>query len=434
MNKKTIYRAGLYCRLSRDDDKQGESASIGTQRGILTSYCNEHGISVVEVYVDDGYSGLNFQRPDFQRMLQDIEAEKINMVLTKDLSRLGRDYIMTGYYSEIYFPSQGVRYVALGDQYDSFNMENDLAPFKNILNEMYAKDISRKVRSAKRQLAKSGRFIGSYAPYGYQVQNGVLIPDPETALVVERIFKLACTGMGVIAIAKQMDKYNILPPSVHQTRNRPMRSEETAEDLEEMRRWCPGTIRKILCDPVYLGRLISLKTETVNVKAKKRARVPDEQRIVTENAHSAIVQPSMFDDAKKQREAHFCPAWQHRDNLFRGLLYCDCCGHPLSIAHRKLTYREEDLYRCMHHFHHPEACPKTHAIYHSVLYPYVLSQVKAFSKSMRRRKVQSTLAEYGNITELTPEILNRTIERIEIGHVTRKSAPSKVVRIFWKLN
>ena len=122
----------------------------------------------------------------------------------------------------------------------------------------------------------------------------------------------------------------------------------------------------------------------------------------------------------------------HRDNLFRGLLYCDCCGHPLSIAHRKLKYREEDLYRCMYHHYHPEECPRTHAIYHSMLYPYVLSQVRAFAKSMKRRKVESPLADYADIAELTPGILNRIIERIEVGHITKKSAPSKVVRIYWK--
>lgn len=154
MKHSTIYRAGLYCRLSKDDDQRGESASISTQRSMLSSYCQEHGYQIYDVYVDDGYSGLNFARPAFQQLLRDIESGKINMVLTKDLSRLGRDYIMTGYYSEIYFPSQGVRYIALGDNYDSTNTENDIAPFKNILNDMYAKDISRKIKSAKRQHAK----------------------------------------------------------------------------------------------------------------------------------------------------------------------------------------------------------------------------------------------------------------------------------------
>ena len=154
MNLPTTYYAGLYCRLSKDDDQRGESVSISTQRAMLISFCQERGYEIQDVFVDDGFSGLNFERPEFRRMLSEIEKGNINMVLTKDLSRLGRDYIMTGYYSEIFFPSQGVRYIALGDNYDSANSENDIAPFKNILNDMYAKDISRKIKGARRQHAR----------------------------------------------------------------------------------------------------------------------------------------------------------------------------------------------------------------------------------------------------------------------------------------
>ena len=151
------YTAGLYLRLSKDDDGRNESVSIGTQRDILTDYCNEHGFVIYKVYIDDGYSGLNFDRPRFQEMLDDIELGRINMVLTKDLSRLGRDYIMTGYYSEIYFPSKGIRYIALADDVDTLKGHNAIAPFKNILNDMYAQDISKKVKNAKHQRANQGR-------------------------------------------------------------------------------------------------------------------------------------------------------------------------------------------------------------------------------------------------------------------------------------
>ena len=160
---------------------------------------------------------------------------------------------------------------------------------------------------------------------------------------------------------------------------------------------------------------------------------PPERRFVTMNAHEAIITQEQFEKAKLARQHHSCPASYHRENVFRGLLYCDCCGRKLSIAHRKLTYREEDLYRCMHHHYHPEACPRTHAIYHSMLYPYVLSQVRAFARSMKKRKIQSPLLNFGEISELTPEILKCAIERIEVGHVSRKSTPAKVVRIYWKL-
>ena len=167
MLEERTYTAGLYLRLSKDDDGRNESVSIGTQRDILTDYCNANGIAIHRAYIDDGYSGLNFDRPDFKEMLEDIDRGIINMVITKDLSRLGRDYIMTGYYSEIYFPSKGIRYIALADDVDTLKGHNAIAPFKNILNDMYAQDISKKVKNAKHQRAKQGLYIGSDALYGY---------------------------------------------------------------------------------------------------------------------------------------------------------------------------------------------------------------------------------------------------------------------------
>lgn len=428
---KVNYKVGLYCRLSKDDDQRGESASISTQRSMLSSYCQERGYQIYDVYVDDGYSGLNFARPAFQQLLQDIEAGKINMVLTKDLSRLGRDYIMTGYYSEIFFPSQGVRYIALADNFDSENTENDIAPFKNILNEMYARDISRKIKAAKHQQAKDGKFIGAQAPFGYRKENHQLVIDPEAVVVVRRIYAMASSGYSEIEICRQLESDHVLTPSTYKLMHGDKRFSRYCENSYQ---WRTSTIQRILTDTVYLGTLTSLRTETKNYKSKQRKNAPKEQWIVTENAHEAIITRKQFEDAKIARNNHFCVAMQQRDNLFRGLLFCVGCGHPLSIAHRKLTYKEDDIYRCTYHFRHPEICSKTHAIYHSMLYPYVLSQVRAFAKSMRRRKVKSPLAEYGEITELTPEILHSVIERIEVGHITRKSVPSKVVRIYWKLS
>ena len=167
--QKNDYHVGLYLRLSKDDMQQGESMSISTQRAILTDYCAKHQLSICKVYTDDGYSGTNFDRPGFQEPLSDVERGIINMVITKDLSRLGRDYIMTGYYSEVFFREKGVRYVAVGDNFDTLEGYNEIAPFKNILNDMYARDISNKIKSAKHQRAKQGLFIGSQAPYGYRI-------------------------------------------------------------------------------------------------------------------------------------------------------------------------------------------------------------------------------------------------------------------------
>ena len=436
MSQFTTYRAGLYCRLSKDDDQSGESTSIGTQRSMMTDYCTEHGYEIVNIYVDDGYSGLNFNRPGFQELLDDVEQGRINLVITKDLSRLGRDYIMTGYYSEIYFPSKDVRYIAIADGFDSLNASNEIAPFKNILNDMYARDISRKVKNAKRQHAKNGRLIASHAPYGYcKDEDGTrLIIDPIAAETVRKIFSLALDGLGEIAIAKELESQKIPAPSYYRYQNGDARFAEYASvKNDEPYRWSYGTISKILKDPVYTGTLVSLKTEVVNCKTKQRISVPESRRIITQDAHDAIISAEVFERVQQIRAEHRCPAKERRENLFRDLLYCDCCGHPLTISRKQLKDREADIYLCAYHNRHPEACPKTHIIYHEVLYPYVLDQVRAFARSMKRRKVNSPISEYASIHALTPEILKNVIDRIEVGHVGYRSRPGKVIRIRWKL-
>ena len=185
---------------------------------MLLDFCEENGYEVFNIYVDNGYSGLNFERPGFKYLLNDIEQGKINMVITKDLSRLGRDYIMTGYYSEIFFPSNGVRYIAMSDNFDSNKLENNTAPFLNILNDMYAKDISKKIKNAKHQRAKDGAFIGGVAPYGYKKAHDSkyrLVINEETAAVVRKIYDLALAGNGAVNIAKQLAEEQIIKPSAY---------------------------------------------------------------------------------------------------------------------------------------------------------------------------------------------------------------------------
>ena len=322
MNLLTTYHAGLYCRLSKDDNQRGESVSISTQRAMLTSFCQERGYEIQGVFIDDGFSGLNFERPEFQRMLCEIENGNINMVLTKDLSRLGRDYIMTGYYSEIFFPSQGVRYIALGDNFDSAKSENDIAPFKNILNDMYAKDISRKIKGARRQHAKDGHYVGSQAPFGYQRNGPHLVIDPEAAETVKMIYQLASNGMGATTISKTLESRKVMTPSAYKYVQRD--SCLSPDKIEDAFKWSSGTIQKILKDPVYLGDLVSLKTERINYKTKQRAAVPLDQRVYTFDAHEAIISRTQFERVQEMRSFHKCPAKNHRESIFRGLLFCDC--------------------------------------------------------------------------------------------------------------
>ena len=437
MEEQTNYRVGLYLRLSKDDIQQSESMSISNQRAILTDYCSKHQLSICKIYTDDGYSGGNFNRPGFQTLLEDVEQGVINMVITKDLSRLGRDYIMTGYYSEIYFQAKGVRYVAIGDNFDTLEGYNEIAPFKNILNDMYARDISKKIKSAKHQRAKQGLFIGSQTPYGYRSdpnRKGVLIVDPEAAKTVKLIFELASTGLGSIAIADVLRERKIVAPSAYKYQNGDERfSRYPAVKSGDYYLWCPATISQILTNSVYTGKLTSLKTESINYKTKQKVYVPADRQIVTPNAHEGIISTELFETVQKIRAAHGCRANTRRFNLFRGKLFCECCGHPLTISSKQLLDRKTDIYLCMYHYLHPDICPQTHRVYHDMLYPYVLQQIRQFAASMKKRKINSPIVEYAMLQELTPEVLDAVIERIEIGHVKYNSTPGRVITIYWKL-
>lgn len=437
MNTKKQYIAGLYCRLSKDDEQSGESVSIGTQRSILTEYCQQHGYSIYKVYIDDGYSGLNFNRPGFKELLEDVERGAVNMVITKDLSRLGRDYIMTGYYSEIFFQTKGVRYIALADDVDSLKGTNEIAPFKNILNEMYARDVSKKVKNAKRQRAKQGLFIGSQAPYGYMKDpnnKNQLIIDPEAAEVVSQIFSLALDGLGSVAIASELEKQKIPTPAVYKYRHGDQRfARYSSNQNGDYYSWRSATISQILTNRVYTGELISLKTETQNCKTKQRSVIPEDQRIVTPNSHDAIVNTELFEQIQLIRSQHRCPSKSSRENIFRGKLFCECCGHPLTISKKKLVDGNVDIYLCMYHYSHPEICPKTHQVYHETLYFYILNQIHNLARSMKRRNINSLIKEYATIDELTMPVISNIIERIEVGHVTRKSKPKDTIHIQWKM-
>ena len=357
------------------------------------------------------------------------------MILTKDLSRLGRDYIMTGYYTDIFFPENGIRYIAISDDFDSDRNDNDIAPFKNILNDMYVRDVSKKVKNAKRQRAKNGNFMATYAPYGYRKcadNHNQLEPDGTAAEVVRLIYQLALQGMGTINIASYLEQHKIAPPRVYKAQQGITSFQRYVDSTSDLR-WSPTTVRKGLSDRTYLGDLVYQRKEVINHKTKKLVSVPKNKQIICYNTHEALISEAVFDAVQRIISRRLCPAKQSRENIFRGLLFCQECGHPLSIAHRKLTYHEEDCYRCMHHFYHPEICRQTHIIYHNMLYEYVLTQIKSLAKSMKRRKIKAPIVEFSDIDILTPEILNAVIQRIEIGHLTKKTKPTQAITIMWKL-
>lgn len=296
----------IYLRLSKDDDTSGESSSISNQRKLLLKYAAEHGLSIVREYVDDGFSGTTFNRPGFLAMIKDVEAGNINLILTKDLSRLGRDYIKTGQYTELFFPSHGVRFIAVGDGYDSAYSSSDMIPFMNVVNEMYARDISRKIRAALQVRMEEGAFIGNFAPYGYQKapeNHRRLIPDPISSPVVQRIFTEAADGGRPSTIAEHLNRDKILPPSLYRCSNRP---ELKPEHYTQKGAWTANTIIKLLHNPVYLGHMVQGKTKKISFKSPLTIPTAPAERSIVLNTHPPLVSPKLFDRCQEELSRRTC--------------------------------------------------------------------------------------------------------------------------------
>lgn len=426
MEQQRIYNAALYCRLSKDDDgKVGESSSIQTQRDILENYCRQQGFLIHDFYIDDGFSGLNFQRPGFERMLDDIDNGKVNLVLTKDLSRLGRDYIQTGYYTEIYFQNHRVRYIAVNDGYDSTRDDNDIAPFRHILNDMYAHDLSRKVKSAKHQRALNGYYISAQPPYGYQVnpeKHSQLIADEDAAEVVKRIFNLSLTGYSAKRIAVILNESQILSPGAYKLKNGDTRFARYVE--ANGGKWSYTTVQAILKNRVYMGDMENHKSEKISYKIKKYVSVPKDQHIVVENTHEALVSREDYSRVQQLVSARHRAPHYNFENIFRGLLYCSECGCKLGMGTREQSGDFCHFYRCNEHYLHPEKCPEPHQITYRNLYSSVLERVRDLTAFIRVENIG---------TELTPSILNKLIDRIEIGSQKKVNGRKQQdVQIVWK--
>ncbi len=288
------YKAGIYCRLSSDDGVAGDSSSIQTQKMMLEKYCKDQGFHIIGFYVDDGYSGLNYNRPSFNRLLNDIDEGRINLVITKDLSRLGRDYIQTGYYMEVYFTNKNVRYIAVNDNIDTNKNDNDIAPFKNILNDMYARDLSRKVKSAKRQRAMQGMYISSQTPFGYKkdpTNPNHLVIDEDASKIVKEIFRLALLGKGAVGITKELTEKRVITPAAYKAKNGDTKFARyyTLRGENWEYNWCIATVAHIMKDMVYVGDMENRKYEIQNYKTKKVIKVPKDKHIIVPNTHEPII-------------------------------------------------------------------------------------------------------------------------------------------------
>ena len=344
-NQKTkTFKVGLYIRLSREDGDKEESSSVTNQREILKRFINENeNFFIVKEYVDDGWTGTNFNRPSFKEMIKDIEKGIIDTVITKDLSRLGRDYIDTGYYLQRYFPEHSVRYIAILDNIDTIEDAgmSDIAPFKSIINDMYVKDISKKIRSSLTERRKAGNFLGVTAPYGYQKDPNNkyhLIIQPKEAEVVKRVFALYLQGNGLTRIAQILTKEGIPVPG-------------ESRDIGKTKKtvlynsWKQTTIRRILENRVYLGDLVQFKRKNVNYKSKIRVKVPEEERVICKGTHEAIITREEFDKVQQILGKNTSFKGTKHDYLFKGMLFCAECGARLNVTYSNYALKKYGEYR-----------------------------------------------------------------------------------------
>ena len=375
MKAGSTYKAALYMRLSKDDDGTSESASITTQRKMLRSYAADQGFQVFDEYVDDGWSGTNFDRPDFKRMIADIEAGKVNLVLTKDLSRLGRDYITAGQYTEIYFPSKGVRYIAINDGYDSDSPYTDIAPFKNVINEMYARDTSKKIRSAFTTKMRDGAYIAAFAPYGYQkdpADKNHLVVDTQSGEIVKQIFRLAANGALPIEIARTLNAQGTPSPAVY----RCMTHEELdVNQYSQRQEWTSATITKMLRNVVYLGHTAQGKTTRVSFKSHLTVSNPRAEWIVIENTHEALVDAETFDLVRRRSASRTCGKKGAFYNLFSGIAKCADCGKNMSATGTRKRGSPANLTCGGYKLYGADQC-SNHFIDYNVLYEIVLTSLK----------------------------------------------------------
>ena len=336
------YHAALYIRLSKEDESEGPSQSVQNQESLLREFVQQHRLSVYDTYIDDGWSGTSFDRPAFQRMIADIEAKKVNMVITKDLSRLGRDYIMTGHYMERYFPEHRVRYISLLDGIDTGvdSTANDITPFRAIMNDMYAKDISKKIKSVKRDKQRKGKFIGGKPVYGYKMhptEKNKIVIDEEVAPIVRRIFALALSGVSCRNIATLLNQEGVPTPATYA--NLPVARPGPYTGL-----WSSERISDMLQNETYIGNMVQGRSVKISYKSKKCLKQDPANWVVVEGTHEPLVDRETFQKVRILVNSRRHTRSRTYDFLLKGLIFCHECGYPLAVLNRKNAKGEDVLY------------------------------------------------------------------------------------------
>ena len=382
--KQPQYNTALYMRLSRDDETFGDSVSIETQRTVLTQFVREHPeFHMVSEFVDDGWSGTNFDRPQFKRMMEEIEAGNINCVITKDLSRFGREHIMMGYYLEFVFPKLKVRYIAVNDNEDTDKGLSDFVPFKNLINEFVAKDTSRKSKAAFRAKFLNGERVNSMAPFGYkkhpEIKNKLMI-DEETAWIVRKVFDLAFHGLGIKRIANTlMDEKIPCPGWFQYTRNGGCARFFEGQPDEKKYMWSIAYLKVLLKDETYIGNTIHNRWVTVSYKNKRMIRNPDEKCLRIEGTHEAIIEADVFEAVQKQIASRRRECKNKTSQIFSGLLKCADCGWGMRYCARTGKRNPYAHYTCGKYKDYQTKGCTTHYIRYDALYAYVLARIQHWS-------------------------------------------------------
>lgn len=427
LNKKTA----LYCRLSQDDGLDGDSNSIQNQKKILEQYAIDHHFPNPCFYVDDGYSGANFNRPDFQRMITDMENGEIGIIITKDLSRLGRNQLHTGLYIEERFPQFGVRYIAINDNVDTDSTEsNDLMPFKNLFNEWYVRDTSRKIRAVFRAKAERGERLGTRAPYGYRKDkeyNNQLVVDEEAAAVVRRIFSMCAAGSGPSQIARVLKKEKVLCPAMYAYQRFGYR--HMGLILDEPYNWVQSTVARILENELYIGNTINMRFSSKSYKDKRKIEHPREECMVLEGTHEPLIDRETWDIVQRVRQNKRRRTNMDEQNKYSGLVVCADCGKTM-VLHRAHTMSATyNHFTCRTYKKKGAEVCSAHYIRECVLDEIVLEDIRRVT-AMARENTAEFASYIGN--RQSTEI-RREVRRLETELAGMQKRSSELDAIFKRL-
>lgn len=415
--------AAGYCRLSDDDEKDGTSVSIETQEKILTDFCQSHGIAIYDIYKDDGYTGTNFNRPDFKRMMEDVKKGLVNVVVVKDLSRFGRNYLQVGSYISEIFPQMNVRFIAIGDDVDTVRGDTDydlMLPIKNVFNEYYPADCSRKTKQAFISKAMNGEFIGSFAAYGLQKSQAdkhVLEFNEETSSVVIGMFEMAAyQGYGYNKIALVLKEQKTLTPAAYRAQHLKRPYDKDPFD------WNHTTVYKILNDKTYLGFLISGRRRKPSFKSKRIVRQDEEDWIMIPGVVPQLVSQQLWDDAHEKLDSRKRTGTTGFNNIFAGLIKCDKCGYALGIANAS---GRNNYYLCNTYKKKGPNCCSSHYILYRELYDAVLSDINDILQMIRENKeefVSKVLLKFDRGCDHDDARIDKEIKALEnkIADLSRK--------------